>query len=214
MKTEALIAMLARGNAGVAPGAVERRLLATVAAAFALALVAVLAALGPRADLAAAAQLPMFWWKLAVPLGVLTFAFSAARRLASPGQRAGPTAALGAALLALLWVIAATDIGSAPAESRRALVLGRSALPCVALIALLSLPILAALFAALRSLAPTRLAAAGAAAGALSGGIAAAAYAVHCNEMTLPFVAVWYVLGMAIPAALGALLAPRWLRWS
>jgi hypothetical protein len=32
--------------------------------------------------------------------------------------------------------------------------------------------------------------------------------------MALPFVAVWYVLGMAIPAGLGALLAPRWLRWS
>jgi len=100
----------------------------------------------------------------------------------------------------------------APARSRR--VLGHSALPCVALIAMLSLPILAALFAALRSLAPTRLRAAGAAAGALAGGIAAAAYALHCIEMTLPFVAVWYVLGMAVPAALGALLAPRWLRWA
>jgi hypothetical protein len=32
--------------------------------------------------------------------------------------------------------------------------------------------------------------------------------------MTLPFVAVWYVLGMAIPAALGALLGRRWLHWS
>jgi hypothetical protein len=82
------------------------------------------------------------------------------------------------------------------------------------LIALLSLPILAALFIALRSLAPTRLRAAGAAAGALAGGVAAAAYALHCNEMALPFLAIWYVLGMAVPAVLGALLAPRWLRWS
>ncbi|HZW72970.1 MAG TPA: NrsF family protein, partial [Caldimonas sp.] len=67
---------------------------------------------------------------------------------------------------------------------------------------------------ALRSLAPTRLAAAGAAAGALAGGAGAAVYAWHCNEMTLPFVAVWYVLGMAIPAGLGALLGRRWLQWS
>ena len=78
----------------------------------------------------------------------------------------------------------------------------------------MALPVLAALFVALRSLAPTRLRAAGAAAGALAGGIAAVAYALHCDEMTLPFVAVWYVLGMAIPALLGTLLAPRWLRWS
>jgi len=214
MKTDALIAMLARGNAGVAPHAVERRLLTTVAAGAALALVAVLAALGPRADLAAAAQLTMFWWKLVIPLGFAMLAFGVARRLASPGRGAGPAASLGAALLALLWIVAAADVGSTPAASRHALVFGHSALPCVALIAMLSLPVLAALFAVLRTLAPTRLSAAGAAAGALAGAIAAAAYAVHCNEMTLPFVAIWYVIGMAIPAVLGALLAPRWLRWS
>jgi hypothetical protein len=214
MKTDALIAMLARGETRVAPRAVERRLGATVAAALLLTLIVVLATLGARKDLAAAAQLPMFWWKLAVPLAIGMLSFAAARRLAIPGRRTGAAAALGAALLAVLWAVAAADVASAPAATRPALVLGNSALPCVALIAALSLPILAALFVALRSLAPTRLPAAGAAAGALAGGIAAAAYAMHCNEMTLPFVAVWYVLGMAIPAALGALLAPRWLRWA
>lgn len=214
MKTDALIAMLASGDSGVAPRAVDRRLGATVAAALALTVIAVLATLKPRPDLAAAAQLPMFWWKLVVPLAVGTLAFAATHRLASPGRRAGAAAALAAALLALLWSVAAADVISAPAGSRPALVLGHTALPCVALIALLSLPILAALFVAMRSLAPTRLRAAGAAAGALAGGIAAAAYALHCNEIALPFVAVWYVLGMAVPAALGALLAPCWLRWA
>jgi len=214
MKTEALIAMLARGNPGVAPRAVDRRLGATVAAGLTLALVAVLAALGPRADIAAAAQLPMFWAKLVVPLALGGLSFASARRLASPGRRAGPSAALAVALLAMLWAVAALDLASAPAATRPALILGASALPCVALIALLSLPLLAALFVALRSLAPTRLPAAGAAAGALAGGIAAAAYALHCTEMTLPFMAVWYVLGMAIPTVFGTLLAPRWLRWA
>ena len=70
MKTDALIAMLARGDARVAPRAVERRLGATVAAALLLTLIVVLATLGARKDLVAAAQLPMFWWKLAVPLAV------------------------------------------------------------------------------------------------------------------------------------------------
>jgi len=214
MKTDALIEMLARGDAGVARHAVDRRLGATVAAGLALTVLAVLATLGPRADLAAAAHLPMFWAKLLVPLGVGALSFAAARRLASPGRRAGAAAGVGAALLALLWVVAAAGVASAPAASRPALLLGHSALPCVALIALLSLPILAALFAAMKSLAPTRLAAAGAAAGALAGGIAATAYALHCDEMALPFVAVWYVLAMAVPAALGAIGAPRWLRWA
>ena len=214
MKTDALISMLALGDPRVAPGAVARRLGTTVSAALTLAVLAVLAALGPRQDMAAAAQLPMFWAKLVVPLTLGLLSFAAVRRLASPGQRPGPAAALAAALLAMLWTLAALDVGAHPAAARAGLILGSSALPCVALIALLSLPILAALFVALRSLAPTRLRAAGAAAGALAGGVAAAAYALHCNEMALPFVAIWYVVGMAVPAVLGALLAPRWLRWS
>ena len=68
-------------------------------------------------------------------------------------------------------------------------------------------------FVALRGLAPTRLRAAGMVAGGLAGAAAALVYAVHCNEMALPFLAVWYVLGMFVPAALGAAAGPRFLRW-
>ena len=93
MKTDELIAMLARGQVAVAPGAVARRLLATVAAGLALALIVVIAALRPRADLAAAVQLPMFWFKLALPLAVAALSFAAARRLASPGRSVGSAAA-------------------------------------------------------------------------------------------------------------------------
>ena len=66
---------------------------------------------------------------------------------------------------------------------------------------------------ALRELAPTRLRLAGAAAGALAGGAGAAVYALHCPEFGAPFLAVWYVLGMALPVAAGAWLGPRVLRW-
>jgi hypothetical protein len=38
-------------------------------------------------------------------------------------------------------------------------------------------------------------------------------YALHCNEMQAPFLAVWYLLGMLLPAAMGAAIGPRWLRW-
>ena len=87
--------------------------------------------------------------------------------------------------------------------------------PCVASIALLSLPAFAALLLTLRGLAPTRPRAAGVVRGALRpASIAAAAYALHCDESTLSFLATWYVLGIAAPATLGALLGPRLLRWS
>jgi hypothetical protein len=39
------------------------------------------------------------------------------------------------------------------------------------------------------------------------------AYALYCPEMAAPFVAIWYLLGMLIPAAAGAVLGPLLLRW-
>lgn len=94
------------------------------------------------------------------------------------------------------------------APTRLALVEGRTALACTVSIAALSLPVFVLSMFALRGLASTRPRAAGAAAGLLAGAAAAAVYALHCDEMALPFLAVWYVLGVAVPAALGALLGP------
>ena len=42
-----------------------------------------------------------------------------------------------------------------------------------------------------------------------AGGAAACAYALACPEMQAPYVAVWYALGMALPAVAGAALG-RW----
>jgi hypothetical protein len=101
----------------------------------------------------------------------------------------------------------------APDETRVALVLGRTWRTCSLNIALLSLPGLIALLVALRSLAPTRLPLAGAMAGLLAGAVGALAYCLRCQEHAVPFWATWYLLGMAIPMAVGALLGRRVLRW-
>jgi hypothetical protein len=61
--------------------------------------------------------------------------------------------------------------------------------------------------------APTRLRLAGAAAGLFSGAVGAVVYCFHCPELDAPFIAFWYLLGILIPAAAGALLGPRLLRW-
>jgi len=66
---------------------------------------------------------------------------------------------------------------------------------------------------ALKGAAPTRPAWAGAGAGLLAGTLGTLVYALHCPEMAAPFLAVWYLLGMAIPTAVGAALGPRLLRW-
>jgi hypothetical protein len=69
------------------------------------------------------------------------------------------------------------------------------------------------LIGAIRGLAPVRLRLAGAAAGLTAGGLAAAIYSLHCPESAAPFVAIWYTLGILLPAAVGAVAGPRLLRW-
>ena len=49
--------------------------------------------------------------------------------------------------------------------------------------------------------------------GLLSGAVATLIYCLHCPEMEVAFWAVWYIAGMLIPTVIGALLAPRLLRW-
>jgi hypothetical protein len=47
----------------------------------------------------------------------------------------------------------------------------------------------------------------------LAGATGALVYTLHCPELAAPFLAVWYLLGMLVPAAVGLLLGSRLLRW-
>jgi hypothetical protein len=49
--------------------------------------------------------------------------------------------------------------------------------------------------------------------GLTAGALGAAVYALHCDEMAAPFLATWYLLGMTIPALIGAGAGLRLLRW-
>lgn len=103
-------------------------------------------------------------------------------------------------------------IGAPPAQ-RAELIFGESWNACPLYVALLSAPVFVAVLWAMKGLAPTRLALAGAAAGLLAGAVGALVYALNCPEMEAPFLGVWYLLGMLIPTATGTLLGPRLLRW-
>lgn len=213
MKTDRLIDLLATDAAPVAPHAARTRMAYALLAGLPLAALIVVFDYGLRPDLAEVARLPMFWAKLMVPLAIGAAGFVAAQRLGRPGVRVGRVA-LGFALpLAALWALAALVWLGAPPAERAALVWGQTWRSCVFNIGFIALPGFVAALLALRSLAPTRPAAAGAAAGAFAGGLGAAVYALHCPELAAPFLAIWYVAGMALPVAVGA-LAGRWvLRW-
>ena len=112
-----------------------------------------------------------------------------------------------------VWLVAAVVLGNAAPAQRVDLVFGDTWKYCPFNIALISLPLFAAALWAMKGLAPTRLVLAGASAGLLAGALGALVYALHCPESAAPFLAVWYVLGIAIPTLAGAVLGPRVLRW-
>ena len=213
MKTEDLIGMLATG-AGAAPShAVARRYAQALAAGTLVALLLMAAVLGPRPDLASAAYLPMFWIKLAFVAALAWASLLAAARLSRPGAAlAGVPAAL-AIPIAAMWLLATVELARAESGQRAALIFGDTWNSCPWLIAMLSAPVFVAVIWAMKGLAPTRLRLAGAAAGLLSGGMGTLVYCLHCPEIQAPFIGFWYLLGMAIPTALGAAAGPRLLRW-
>jgi hypothetical protein len=213
MKTADLISMLATGTSPVEPGALTRRFGIALALGLAGSAMLMLMMYGTRADMAQAATRPMFWIKFIVPAIAAIIALQLTRRLSCPGWRLGRAPFLLAVLLVLACGSAAVVLLAAQPAARPELIFGATWKTCTLSIVLLAVPVFCAVFWAMKGLAPTRLAWAGTAAGLFAGAVSATVYALHCPEMAAPFLGIWYVLGVMTPAALGALLGPRLLRW-
>lgn len=214
MKTNDLISLLASGVTPVAPNAPARYFTAATVIAVSGALLLALGAYGLRPDIRLMLTTPLYWAKTGFPLALSVGALLVATRLSRPSTTIGRMRATVLALpVVILWVAAIASYSFAVPESRDTLLMGSTWRSCPLNIALLSVPGFVAFMKAVGSLAPTRLRSAGAAAGLLAGAVATLAYCLHCPEMGVPFWAVWYVLGIAIPTAAGALLGPRMLRW-
>jgi len=216
MKTEYLISMLVFGPRAPSRAAVAKRLgsgvIFSVVAAV-LTLLYVVPGGVNAAAITAHLSMPLFWAKLSLPLSMSIAAVFVTARLSRPGVRVGHAwTALGVPI-ALVWVAAITALSLSPAGLRGAMILGHTWRTCSLHIALLSIPALIALQLAMRGLAPTRPALAGAAVGLLAGAIAALVYCLRCPEMAVPFWAIWYLVGMSLPALVGVLVGARALRW-
>jgi len=212
MKTDDLITMLASDAGAVAPRVWQQRYALALGAGLIGAALLMVLLLGVRPDIADAVWLPMFWVKLAFPEALAAGALLAALRLSRPGVAIGHVGAVLAAPVLAIWVLAALALLGAP-EDRAMLVWGETWAACLVNIPMLSVPTFVGVFWVMKSMAPVRPALAGAAAGLLAGALGAAVYALHCPELAAPFIGLWYLLGMLIPAALGALVGARLLRW-
>ncbi|MGH7645386.1 MAG: NrsF family protein [Gemmatimonadales bacterium] len=214
MRTDQLVKLLATGVEAVDLRAPVRRCAVAVAAGVLVAAVVMAAWLGVRASLVQDVGVPMLWVKFAFVASFAVAGWIAARRLARPGASlAGMPAALVAPVLAM-WVLAAVAlVGADDAPQRAALFVGQTWSACPLNIAVLSAPVFAAAMWGMKGFAPTRPMLAGTAAGLLAGAAGAVVYTFHCPELAAPFLATWYVLGMLVPTALGAILGPLVLRW-
>lgn len=211
MKTEDLVTVLSASVQPVRPGEARRRFTLALGGGMAFSFALMLVILGLNPDLASTSNQGMFWVKLAFPATLALMAGRAAFALSHPGRSA--VLAWMASPFAVMLALAATVLANAPQADRTDLLLGQTWNECIFNIAALSLPLAAALVWAMRGLAPTRLRVAGLAAGLLAGAAGAMVYSLHCPELEAPFLAIWYALGMLVPAGVGAWLGPRLLHW-
>jgi len=212
MRTDELVATLARGSAPVVRRRWWQLQLPSAALGLLVAVAAVWLGLGINPQLSLALEQWTFGLKLGFSLTLGAVSFVWWLRLGQPGATAGAAPTLTGGLFALVLALGAIVLLSAEGQ-RLNLLLGTSWLMCPWLIAMLSLPTLALGLLVMRRMAPTRLRLSGAVTGLLAGAIGMGAYVWHCPELQAPFIAVWYSLGALVPTMIGAVLGPRVLRW-
>lgn len=213
MKTDRLIDILGTNLEPVKSGQLGKALAWALLGGALVAFVLMLATVGLRPDIISGGSLIFLALKLAFTLSLIGAGAALLLRLMRPGRDSR-------GLLALIFLpfgalvaaaIAALAIGEPAARS--GMIFGMEWQTCLVCIPLFAIVPFAVLIWALRKGAPTNLRRAGATAGLVAGSLGAAAYAFHCPGDSVPFVAIWYGLPIALFALIGAVLGPRLLRW-
>jgi hypothetical protein len=213
MDTQQLIESLSKDVPQVRPNALARRIGLGLVGGGLVTTALVTAVLGVRPDLQVAMHGFSFWvkWTYTISLGVGTV--YAVTRLARPTPGSLQRLWFMAIPVLLLAGIGIGELSTTPPAQWLALWLGGSWMICPWLVLTLAVPIFIGLLWSFRELAPTRLRAAGAAAGLAAGAWAATIYCLHCPETSALFVLTWYSLGIMLAAGTGAILGPRLMRW-
>ncbi len=213
MKTDDLISMLSTNVERVDHRQVVRMLGMAVLVGGAAALAAVLLALGMRTDMKAPSAVTYLPLKLAFTTGTLVLTWIALAKLARPGGEQRTPTALVALPFVVIMLLAGLSLASAPSSHWDKMIVGDNWLECLLSIPIIAIVPFAAVVWAVRQTAPTDLVRTGAVAGLVAGSVSATAYALHCTDDSLPFVAVWYGGTIALCTLAGATLGPRLLRW-
>lgn len=213
MNTDMLIDQLATDVKPVPRHGVMRRIGIGVAAGAIVTMGLVGLWLGFRADLMQAMHGFHFWMKWSYTVSLFIGSLVATARLARPDAQPLRWLWLLAIPVLLLAAVTAIEMMHVPPADWLKMWLGHSWKRCPWIVLMLAAPIFIGLLWSFRRMAPTRLRAAGAAAGMAAGACAATLYCMHCAEVSALFVLTWYSLGILLAAGIGALIGPRFLRW-
>lgn len=213
MNTDDLILRLAADTRPVSRDAVGRRLAVGLAVGAAVSALLVVVWLGPRQDVVEAIHRASYWIKWGYTLSLSAAALAMTAQLARPDSGRLRGLWLTAIPVVLLAGVCLLELANTPRSDWLEMWLGQSWMQCPWYVLLFAIPIFAGLLWSFRRLAPTRLRAAGAAAGLTAGAFAASVYCLHCPEVSAIFVLTWYSLGILLATLLGSVLGPRLLRW-
>lgn len=211
MNTDQLIDMLAKNVEPAERPRWARRLLVTLLVGLAVAVLLLVIGLGVRPDIGAA-RMPVML-KAMFSAAAAAAALPLVARLMRPGRPLGWRIGAILVFLGVCALAAFIALMGEPPERRMEAWTGGGFPWCVVVVPILAAPTAAALLWLMRAFAPTQLMLAGAAIGALSGGIGAMAYSMYCPIDSVAFVTTWYVVAIGICAALGAVMGARFLRW-
>ena len=213
MKTNDLIAKLSTNTEPVDRKLVIRTVCIALAAGGLVAVASALVGLGLRTDLTTASALIFLVTKLAFAIAIVGVAAIYLTRLTRPGGELRARSILAAIPFVVIALLAGISLGTAPSSHWDKMIVGDQWLECLLSIPIIAVAPFAIMIRAVRQAAPTDLVRAGAFAGLIAGGVSAMAYALHCTDDSLPFVAVWYGGTIVLCTLAGAMLGPRLLRW-
>ncbi|MCG2627316.1 NrsF family protein [Bradyrhizobium sp. WYCCWR 13023] len=171
------------------------------------------AAIGPRPDIAAAAETWRFLFKFVVTLALAVPATTLAYRLAAPAMWRRCRFEVLMVLLCLLLAATAFELDLVPPSLWMVRLVGSNSVNCMTLIPVLALAPLTCFLILLRSGASCDPGLTGAVAGLAAGAIAATFYALNCFDDSPLFVITWYPIAMSTTAAGGYYGGRRFLTW-
>jgi hypothetical protein len=213
MKTDELVNLLSTNLEPVDRRSLARTLYVGLAAGSIVALGLSLLGLGVRSDLTTVHAFIFLVMKLAFAFGIVGLALVYLTKLARPGGERKTPSFLVIAPFLVIVMLAGISLALAPSSHWEKMIVGDLWLECLISIPIIAIVPFAIAMWVVRRAAPTDLARAGAFAGLAAGGVSAMAYALHCTDDSLPFIAIWYGGTIVLCTLAGATLGPRLLRW-